>query len=254
MYASRSLVYGPAGNVCYLVAGSGNGSGCPAAVFVGADMPAGIPASRTGGLGVNHDETVALRREARGPTEPRSRDDARCAEGRPVPSCRTPPAGRTIRSLAAMWTSQTVGQTHHVNRGRAGFAVMTGKTDVSIIASESPAIGAVEPVDAARSAIIPAAVFIIVEIILVAETISVILLKEFDPRNPGAAPIAVLLSIALLANLGLVCSIAAASVAKSIPRSEYEEGPPLSGWSAAAGLSGDGIEPAPSDGHARHAR
>lgn len=78
---------------------------------------------------------------------------------------------------------------------------MTGKTDVSIIASESPAIGAVEPVDAARSAIIPAAVFIIVEIILVAETISVILLKEFDPRNPGAAPIAVLLSIALLANL-----------------------------------------------------
>jgi hypothetical protein len=140
------------------------------------------------------------------------------------------------------------------NRGRAGFADMTGRTDVSIIASEQPAIGSVEPVDAARSAIIPAAVFIIVEIILVAETISVILLKEFDPRNPGAAPIAVLLSIALLANLGLVCSIAAASVAKSVPRSEYEEGPPLSGWSAAAGLGGDGIESAPSDGHARHAR
>ena len=36
---------------------------------------------------------------------------------------------------------------------------------------------------------------------LVAETISVILLKDIDLRNPAATPIAILLSMALLANL-----------------------------------------------------
>jgi hypothetical protein len=117
---------------------------------------------------------------------------------------------------------------------------VNGKTDVSIIASAPPAIGAAEPVGTAKSAIVPAAVFILVEIILVAETVSVILLKEIDSGNPGAAPIAVLLSIALLANLGLVCSIAAASVANSVRQSKYDEGPTLSGCYAAASLSGEG--------------
>ncbi len=66
----------------------------------------------------------------------------------------------------------------------------------------------------------PAAVFITVEVLLVAETISVILLDRIDPRNPGAAPIAILLSVALLANLGLVCGVAAAIAADSIRRSQ----------------------------------
>jgi hypothetical protein len=91
-----------------------------------------------------------------------------------------------------------------------------GKTDVSIIASEPLAIEAGEAVGAPKLAILPAAVFIIVEIILVAESISVILLKEIGPQHPGTAPIAMLLSMALLANLGLVCGLAAASVAGSV--------------------------------------
>jgi hypothetical protein len=58
---------------------------------------------------------------------------------------------------------------------------MKRKTDVSIIPSEPPAI------KAAKAAIVPAAVFIIVEIMLVAETISVILLTamyRIASRNP----------------------------------------------------------------------
>jgi hypothetical protein len=97
-----------------------------------------------------------------------------------------------------------------------------GKRDVSIIASGPPAIGAAEPVAVVRSALVPAAVFILVEIMLVADTVSVILLKEIDPRKSGVAPIAILLSMALLANLGLVCSVVAASVAKSVRRSKWE--------------------------------
>jgi hypothetical protein len=49
----------------------------------------------------------------------------------------------------------------------------------------------------------------------VAESISVILLDEIDPEKAGAAPIAILPSIALLANLGVVCSVAAAIAANS---------------------------------------
>jgi hypothetical protein len=71
-----------------------------------------------------------------------------------------------------------------------------------------------------RPTILPVAVFIIVEIVLVAETISVILLKEMGPRNTGAAPIAMLLSVALLANLGLVCGVAAAVASDSVRRSK----------------------------------
>ena len=112
--------------------------------------------------------------------------------------------------------SQLLSQTHRANRGRARSALGNGKTDVSIIASEPPAVGTAGPIDSARSALIPAAVFIVVEIILVAEAISVILLKEIDLRNPAATPIAILLSMALLANLGIVCSMAAASAANSI--------------------------------------
>ena len=100
---------------------------------------------------------------------------------------------------------------------------------MSIIAFEPPAIGIAETVDAGKPAIVPAAVFIIVEIVLVAETISVILLKEIGPLNQGAAPIAILLSMALLANLGLICSIAAASAANSVRQSKQGGARALSG-------------------------
>lgn len=70
-----------------------------------------------------------------------------------------------------------------------------------------------------KHTILPAAVFIIVETVLVAETILVVLLDEISPRSPGAAPIAILLSVALLVNLGLVCGVAAALAADSERRS-----------------------------------
>jgi hypothetical protein len=118
--------------------------------------------------------------------------------------------------------SEMSSQTYHLGRSRAGYSPQTGRqhsegeTDESIIASEPLAIEAGEAVGAPKLAILPAAVFIIVEIILVAESISVILLKEIGPQHPGTAPIAMLLSMALLGNLGLVCGLAAASVAGSI--------------------------------------
>ena len=58
---------------------------------------------------------------------------------------------------------------------------------------------------------------------LVAETISVILLKDIDLRNPAATPIAILLSMALLANLSIVCSMAATTAANSIRKPNYRE-------------------------------
>jgi hypothetical protein len=85
---------------------------------------------------------------------------------------------------------------------RRGWHALKAKTDVSI------------------TTVLPAAAFILVEIILVAETISVILLQETDPRNPGAAPVGVMLCVALLVNLGVVCTVAAAIAAESVRRSE----------------------------------
>jgi hypothetical protein len=106
-------------------------------------------------------------------------------------------------------------------RRRSADNAVKGKTDVSIIASEPLAIAAAEAAKVPKRAILPAAAFIIVEILLVAESISVILFKEMDPGHPGAGPIAMLLSMALLANLGLVCGLAAASVAGSIRQSKH---------------------------------
>lgn len=91
--------------------------------------------------------------------------------------------------------------------------------DVSITVSEGTSIEAPEMVDGVKRAILPAAVFIIVEILLVAETILVILRKDIDRGNPAAAPITILLSLALLANLGFVCGLAAATAGESIRRS-----------------------------------
>ena len=90
---------------------------------------------------------------------------------------------------------------------------------MSITALEQTASEVPERVGTVKPAILAAAVFIIVEVVLMAETISVILLKDMDPRNPGASAIAILLSVALLANLGLVCSMAAAIAAQSVRRS-----------------------------------
>jgi hypothetical protein len=116
---------------------------------------------------------------------------------------------------------------------------------VLIIAPGPSAIGAAETVD--KSAIVPAAVFIIVEIVLVAETISVILLDEIDPEKAGAAPIAILLSIALLANLGVVCSVAAAIAAKRARQSKHQGARALSGWLAAVSSRAEGIDFAAGD-------
>ena len=124
---------------------------------------------------------------------------------------------------------------------------LKGKTDVSITAWGPTAIEDAETVDNVKPAILPAAVFIIVEIVLVAETISVILLKEMDPRNPAAAPIAILLSVALLANLGLVCSVAAASAADSVRRSNRARARALSGRFAAVGAPAEGTDSADVD-------
>jgi hypothetical protein len=121
-----------------------------------------------------------------------------------------------------------------------------GETEVSIIGPQSRAIGAVEMVGIVKPAIVSAAVFIIVETVLVAETIAVILLKQIDPRHPGAAPIATLLSVTLLANLGLVCGIAATIAANSVRRSKHERARSLRGHFAALG-GAEGIESADRD-------
>ena len=136
--------------------------------------------------------------------------------------------------------------THLLTVQRADNAVK-GNTDVSITASEPPATGTAEAVDTGKPAIVPAAVFIIVEIMLVAETISVILLKEIDPRNPGAAPIAILLSMALLANLGLICSIAAAIAANSVQQSKQGGTRAGSGWIPVVRASEERIDSASAD-------
>jgi hypothetical protein len=115
---------------------------------------------------------------------------------------------------------------------------------VSIIASEPSAIEAAETVDTGKAAIVSAAVFIIVETVLVAETIAVILLKEIGPRHPGATPIATLLSVTLLANLGLVCGIAATIAANSVRRSKHERVRALRGHFAALSGGAEGIESA----------
>jgi hypothetical protein len=110
-----------------------------------------------------------------------------------------------------------------------------GKKDVSIIASRRAAVETAESAGAGP-AILPVAAFIVVQILLAAETIWVILLKEMAPRSPAAAPLAILLSVALLANLGLVCSAAAAVAADAIRRSNR----PLSGSFASVGADADG--------------
>jgi hypothetical protein len=119
-----------------------------------------------------------------------------------------------------------------------------GETEVSIIGPQSRAIGAVEKVGIVKPAIVSAAVFIIVEIVLVAETIEVILLKEIDPRHPGAAPIAILLSMTLLANLGLVCGIAATIAANSARRAQHQRARALRGRFAVLSGGAEGVESA----------
>ena len=113
---------------------------------------------------------------------------------------------------------------------------------MSIITPGSRAIGATEKAGNAKPAILSAAVFIIVEVVLVAETIAVILLKEIDPRNPGAAPIAILLSMTLLANLGLVCSVAATIAANSIRQLNHQRTRAFSGRFAALSGAPEGTE------------
>src|SRR5690242_18007547 len=102
----------------------------------------------------------------------------------------------TIRPLAAMSMGGMFSQTRQSMPRPRGIAASERKIDVLIISSEPPASGAVEPVDVVKP-FVPAAIFIAVEILLAAETISVVLLRAIDPQNPGAAVIAILLSVAL---------------------------------------------------------
>jgi hypothetical protein len=88
---------------------------------------------------------------------------------------------------------------------------------------ESPPVTVAKTVETTKRAIVPAALFIAAETVLVAETISVLLLKEIDLRNAAATPIAILLSMALLANLGILCGMAATTAASSIRKPNYCE-------------------------------
>lgn len=104
-----------------------------------------------------------------------------------------------------------------------------------------PAISTDEIVETGKSPWVLAAVFILVEIVLMAETISVMLLGGSEQRNPGATPIALLLSTALLANLGLVCSFIAASAASAVRRSRRAVAVPVPSF-AAVGCGAEGAE------------
>lgn len=92
---------------------------------------------------------------------------------------------------------------------------------MSIIGAKPAAVGGAETVGTVKRAIALTAVFIIVETVLVAETIWVILFNGIDVGNPCSAAIGILLSIALLANLGTVCGVAAARAAESARQSKY---------------------------------
>jgi hypothetical protein len=106
---------------------------------------------------------------------------------------------------------------------------------------QPPAISTDEIVETGKSPWVLAAVFIVVEILLMAETISVILLGGSGERNPGVAPIAILLSTALLVNLGLVCSFIAASAASAVRRSRRAGAVPVPSF-AAVGCGAEGAE------------
>jgi hypothetical protein len=98
-----------------------------------------------------------------------------------------------------------------------------------------PAIRTDQIVETGKSPWVLAAVFIVVEIVLMAETISVILLGGREQPNPGVTPIAILLSTALLANLGLVCSFIAASAASAVRRSRRAVAVPVPSFAALGG-------------------
>ena len=106
---------------------------------------------------------------------------------------------------------------------------------------QPPAIRTDEIVETGKSPWVLAAVFIVVEILLMAETISVILLGGSGERNPGITPIAILLSTALLANLGLVCSFIAASAASAVRRSRRAGAVPVPSF-AAVGCGAEGVD------------
>jgi hypothetical protein len=104
---------------------------------------------------------------------------------------------------------------------------------------QPPAVRTDEIVETGKSPWVLAAVFIVVEIVLMAETISVILLGGSEQRSPGITPIAILLSAALLANLGLVCSFIAASAASAVRRSRRAGAAVGSGAEGTESVAGD---------------
>jgi hypothetical protein len=140
----------------------------------------------------------------------------------PVPASRNDDVGASSSAL-----SRIFGQARQVFECN-----QSTETRVSIIDPEPPAIRTGETVETGKSALVLAAIFIVVEIVLMAEAISVILLEGSERRNPGAAPIAILLSTALLANLGLVCTFIAASAASAVRRSRLAGAIPVASFAA----------------------
>jgi hypothetical protein len=114
----------------------------------------------------------------------------------------------------SLWTRAT-------QSGGATGRQQKGKADVSIIALELLAIEGAETVHTRKPTIVPPGVFIFVEAIRLAETVSVILLQVVDPPNRRAVLIALLLSMALLGNF--VCGMVAARAAGFVRQSEHSK-------------------------------
>ena len=113
---------------------------------------------------------------------------------------------------------------------------------MSIIALESVAIEAA--VDTVKPALVPAAVFVFVEAILVAETVVGILLNEVNPADPGATVITLLLGLALLGNFfcGVVAA-RAAGFAGQFENAKHEGPAALTDWSDL--VEAIGVSPGP---------
>jgi hypothetical protein len=127
-----------------------------------------------------------------------------------------------------------VGQARHV-------PAIQSETRASTMDPQPPAITTDEIVETGKSPWVLAAVFIVVEIVLMAETISVILLGGSEQLHRGVTPIAILLSTALLANLGLVCSFIAASAASAVRRSRRAGAIPIPSFTAIS-CGAEGVE------------
>ena len=99
-----------------------------------------------------------------------------------------------------------------------------GKADMSITAPGPLAFEAVDDSpgnDTGKRAMVPAAVFALSEAMLVAETVSVIVLKQVEFRDTAGMLITLLLSVGLLGNF--VCGTIAARAAGPVRHLYYAD-------------------------------